>query len=572
MPAGRGLDQVPASAPLVIHVRGVEGSKGRLLALLDKALPDVAPLVKARLDQLHNDGIEGRKLRGLAKDGPLFVVFREMPAPGEEPKVAVLAAVTSYTEFRDNLLKEDERKGLKGNGRGVERAALDNGNSLFFVDRKGYAVVSPNEEVANSFTEKRPGLDGKISKVQAEKLLRADLGLYLSMDAFNKQYAEQVKQAREQVDAFLKQAASSVTEQQKRNMEVARQMLGPVFQAVEDSQGLLVTFELRPAGLAFHAQTELRSDSPSARALAGSRTAAFEHLGQLPTGQLIYTGMQANPALFKAINALAFAASDPGSKEAKPLQSALEQLEKAGPGERVDATSVPLSALQVWQFEDPARAVQAQLRLIRSLGVGGTFQTTMLKEKPTIRTDAETYGDFKLHYARMVWDVDKMAGSGAGAGLPEEARKQMIEATKKFLGSEAHIWLGTDGKVFVQVTAKDWTSAKKLLDDYFQDGQRVGSVTPFREVRKELPARASFLLLADLPRYVGLMVDIFKPMTGGAIRLPPGYPAPGSSQPTYVGAAITLEPRRGSFDFFLSASATREIYDRFVKPFRGAGE
>src|SRR4051794_2974726 len=179
----RGLDQVPATAPLVVYVRGVEGVRDRLLALLEAALPDVAPQAKQRLQEAWKRGLEGRKLRGLAKDGPVFLAFTEMPKPGEQPQVAVIAAVTSYQEFRDNVLKEDERKGLKDNGRGVERTTLANGESIFFVDRKGFAVVTPAEEVANALAGKQPGLDGKVSKAQAARLLRGDLGLYLSMDA-----------------------------------------------------------------------------------------------------------------------------------------------------------------------------------------------------------------------------------------------------------------------------------------------------------------------------------------------------------------------------------------------------
>src|SRR5262249_9553462 len=127
--APAGLDQVPATAPLVLHLRGVEGTKDRLLALLKNALPDVYPMVQAKVDEWFKDGIDGRKLNGLPKDGPIFVAFTELPKPGEEPKVAVILAVTKYAEFRDNVLKEGERKNLKADGAGVEKTTLDNGEA-----------------------------------------------------------------------------------------------------------------------------------------------------------------------------------------------------------------------------------------------------------------------------------------------------------------------------------------------------------------------------------------------------------------------------------------------------------
>src|SRR5262249_23795199 len=78
-PAGKGgLDRVPAGAPLVLHVRGVEGPSDRLRAFLQNALPtlpnaDREELHKAlglrTLDNLLADGVDGRKLRGVHKDG-----------------------------------------------------------------------------------------------------------------------------------------------------------------------------------------------------------------------------------------------------------------------------------------------------------------------------------------------------------------------------------------------------------------------------------------------------------------------------------------------------------------------
>src|SRR4051794_31068193 len=88
------LAAVPASAPLALHRRAVEGTKERIVTLLRNALPERAPLATPALDAWVKDGIDGRKLRGVPKDGPVFVVFPEMPRPGDNPpKIAVLTAV-----------------------------------------------------------------------------------------------------------------------------------------------------------------------------------------------------------------------------------------------------------------------------------------------------------------------------------------------------------------------------------------------------------------------------------------------------------------------------------------------
>ena len=92
------------------------------------------------------NGIAGRKLRGLAKNGPIFVAFLEMPKPTEpEPKIAIIAAVTNYAAFRDNILTDGEKKNLKP-GDGYESTVGDfNGQNLFFVDKKHYVVVTPRK-------------------------------------------------------------------------------------------------------------------------------------------------------------------------------------------------------------------------------------------------------------------------------------------------------------------------------------------------------------------------------------------------------------------------------------------
>src|SRR5262245_22163481 len=55
VPAGTeaaGLAAVPAQAPIVIHLRGVERTKDRLTKMLNAAIPDLGPVAAAQLDQL----------------------------------------------------------------------------------------------------------------------------------------------------------------------------------------------------------------------------------------------------------------------------------------------------------------------------------------------------------------------------------------------------------------------------------------------------------------------------------------------------------------------------------------
>ena len=50
---------VPAGSAVVIHLKGVLGTKDRLLAYLEKAVPDQAAIAKTFIDQAFEDGIDG---------------------------------------------------------------------------------------------------------------------------------------------------------------------------------------------------------------------------------------------------------------------------------------------------------------------------------------------------------------------------------------------------------------------------------------------------------------------------------------------------------------------------------
>jgi hypothetical protein len=570
-PAARsGLEQIPATAPIVVYLRGVEGTRDRLVAMLENALPDQVGRIKTQLDSWIKDGVGGRKLAGLAKNGPIFLVFTEMPKPNEtRPKVAVIAAVTDYKAFRDGLLTEEERKEIKNNGKGVERAQLQD-ETVYFVDRKGYAILTPVEEVAESFTKQQPGLDTRLSKEQAAKLLAADLAGYLSMDTFNKDYAEQIKQFRDAAENGIKQALKETGKADQRLMDLVERVIGGVFQAAEDSQGALLTFEFRPAGLVLHAESEVRPASPTAKALKEARPAPFTELGELPAGRAYYTALKVSKTQLEAIGPLLFSVvNDPDSKDAKAIASAVEDLVKAGPRMRLDAVSLPPSGIQVWKFDDPAKAVQAQLKLFKSLAAGTGLQGGSLKEKPVVKEKAEKFGDMELNSVELVWDLDKMAEqAAAGRPLGEDAKKQVIEGLKGMLGEKLTIWFGTDGKVVLQVSAGDWATASKLLEQFKAGKHTAASAAPFRDARKEMPRETTLLGLVDIVQYAGPMMDMIKPMIG--FPLPPGYPAPAEKGATgFLGLAVTLEPRAGGLDLFISADAVRELYKSFVKPLVG---
>jgi hypothetical protein len=567
------LARVPASAPIVVHLRGVEGTKDRFLALLKKALPEVAPVVELYLDKALKEGeyTDGRKLRGLAKDGPDFFVFTQMPKGDDDDNIAFILAITKYEDFRDNVLKDDERKKLKPEAEGYEWADTESGKPVYFVNKKDYVVVTPSKDVAVSFTKKQKGIDERISKEQAARLLGDDVGVYVSMDAVNKEYADQIKLAKESATEGLKKLAEAAEANQRGAFEFMRKLIDPAFQAVEDSQGIVFTLSFRPGGLALHLETELRTGTPTARAFEGNKLSALKGLDGMPGGKMVYIGMESNKSIMGALSGFVFGAGvDPDGKEGKDAKAALEALLAAGPGARVDAFDIPLQSIQVAQYEDPAKAVEAQLRLIKSLGSGAAFSMGMLKDKPKVTPGAEKYHGIEFTRVELKWDLEKMLeSSGGGAPLSDDAKKQLLEVLKKAMGDGQTTWIGTDrGKLVLQVAAKDWAAAKKLIDGTYSDSGNAGSVAAYRDVRKELPAEANVVALVDVVRYTDLALSLARPVieTMMPLKIPT---APADLAPTYSGGTVTLKSDRASLDGFLSAATVHQIYKTFVQPLMG---
>src|SRR5205807_473962 len=109
------LAQIPADAPIVIQLHGYERVKNRVFTMLKNAIPDLAPVAQRLFDEKLKEMMNGRELKGLAKDGPAFVVFTEVPkiAAGGPPPLAVIVRITNYKDFIKGMLTEDERKELK---------------------------------------------------------------------------------------------------------------------------------------------------------------------------------------------------------------------------------------------------------------------------------------------------------------------------------------------------------------------------------------------------------------------------------------------------------------------------
>lgn len=562
-PSTAALAVVPAQAPIVVHLRGVDRTKERMAAFLKEAVPDVGPIAVAQIDQLLKSGFDGRKLVGLDKDGPIFLAILEMPnfAGGGEPPMAVIARVTGYTAFRDGLLTEDERKGLKKED-GYERADL-NGRETYFIDREGFAAVTTSKDAATMLAKKPAGIDGKMSDDVAKQFLANDLSLYVNLAAVNKEYGDQIKSFRETMEGLLLAAGGA----DKSSLEYIKVFYGGMFQAIEDGRVFLAALDFRPEGMNLHLQFQVGADTKTNKLLQHQRPAGLAAIGSIPGGLMTYTATRLSGDLLKSMAPLLYGTLG-GEGEAKAkMEDAIQKLVAAGSKGSFGGSNMPPAGIQTQDFDDPAKAVSATLELFRAMGEGGTFQNAYIKGKPEIKENTVEHGGFKLNSVHISWDLDKFADAVPGGG---EAAKNAI---KKLLGEEMRIWFGTDGKRLVTVTAKNWDAAAKLLDEYLAGTATLQKEPAYEITRKQLPAETSLLVLADAGRFVQKMGDYMLGLLKASpaplpFNLPEGI-KPVKTKTTYLGFAVTLRPETAGFDMFVPVTGVQEIRKVIMPLFMG---
>jgi hypothetical protein len=572
------LARVPADAPIVIHLRGLEQAPNRLMTLMRNALPaEVVKGIQTTLTKYLHKEFAGRRLRGLPPDGSVFLVLTEVPTLMQErPKAAIILRVDRYAEFRDGLLTEAERKGLKRGPVGYEKTASRD-TPVYFVHRGSYAAVTLDEDVAVQLTKKQPGLDSKLGRQAARQFLEADLAAYVDLPRIFKEGGREIKDKRDVFEKLLFQACQ-FQPGDKVGGEMVRTMTGLLLQAAEDSRSVLGLVYFHPDGLALHGHTRIGPDTKTGALLKTFSPSPLAGLADMPAGQMTYSALKVEPALLKALPSWLYSVST-GSDDGRRriLSQAVGQLTQAGlraryrsSSHRVGNLKLPLDQTEVWLYDDPARAAAVRLQLVKSLKAGDTWEGAWLKEKPKVKARARTYRGLTLHSVRIVWDVDKMVEGQVGTEVPPANRKKMLEAVKELLGTGRKAWFGSTGKALVQVAAPNWDGARRRLDRYLDGRDTIGRQRAFRDSRKHLPAQASVLTLVDVRSYARAMRRFLTIVAEGA---PNGkehespVPEAEKGEASYAGLAVTLEPGRGSLDVWFPAAAMGDYYRTFVAPF-----
>ena len=565
------LTFVPPKAIAVLQVNGLERTQDRIDKFLKIAVPDQADRASRSVRDAIADAFEGRDPKALRADGRILVAISDLEKLPDTATLTFLFPVTSEDEFKKGFLTEAERKSLAKDG-DLETVKLeDRPEPFYLVPLSGYVAASTDKETARQLAKGEIGGIGRqLSRETAAAFLDADLSLYVNVREVNARYGTQLKTYKSLADLFLR--GDAVQGVNKAQMEQLKAVLDATFKVVEDGTAAVVAVQFRPDGLAVKGVAQFGEKSGTNGTLKGHKLASLQQLGTLPVGQVSYFASVLAQGATQSTNPLAgeFTVSDNDEGARKAITGLLREMGAYDRGVTLTAGKVfSPEGMEVIESKDAARIVAGRVRVVQALTKDGSFAHVPLKEKPAVQENAEKLGGFAFHAIKLKFDFEK-AVADLDDGVKEAARNSL----KKVLGGdELGLWLGTDGKLVLQIVARDWSAAKALAQAYL-DGQSLEKSDAYQLTRKQLPADATMLIVLDAAQTVYSLFGMARDSTGAIPGLPLTLPEDGkqpTGKPAYVGMALVLKPEHGFFEVFVPAAAVGRI-QKVLEPLLDKGE
>lgn len=545
---------VAANSMLVVQLNGLERTKDRVTKLLQGIDPEKAKGAGKQIDDTLKEVLEGRDLAGLDGQGRAFVAVGSLAEiANEDGPIAVLLPVKDYKTFREKFLTAGERKSFKKGKGGVDEFEFEpNDLTVYLVDNgAGYVVATPNKDTAEVYAGKYEKLTTKKLSTLADAFLSTDVGLFLNVERVNEEYAGLIAQARAAVPQLFQLFGGQFD---KSQIEMVKAAVDGLFQIIEDATGVVIALDARPEGFALRAETAFTADSESDKVLSAETPSALAGLGNLPKGMTSYAGSKWGKGIGGIQRKMMSEFASDDDKATTAIEKLIE-LVAASDGEVLTMSGPEFASLTASVFKDPSKVADARLAVFQSLDEGAKYSNLVLKTKPKVTKEAQKHAGFTLHSAAIEIDFD------ASAKTPDPTQREAaIEAMKKLMPEKQTIWFGSDGKRLVQVAGKDWDAAKKLLDEFTSPKAKASDDKAFAVTRKQLPAEASYLMLADAVQWLSQLAEYASGL-GGAIPGGPGADLPKfgkvKGDPAYIGVAVSAKKQWVRFDLFVPVAAVK---------------
>ncbi|MCE9531416.1 MAG: hypothetical protein K8T89_09895, partial [Planctomycetes bacterium] len=555
------LGLVPAKAPIVLQVNGLDKARDRMGKLLGNALPDLAPKLIKQIDDKIKELSEGRDLKSIVKDGRVYVVVTDLSSLTENSQLAILLPITGYTEFKNGFLKEDERKSLKKQDDGYDTIKVEGmEDDVCLIERKGYLTLTNSKDAAKAFAKgDDTGLGKALSKETAKTFLDQDASVYVNIKAINKEYGTKIRGFKALLELGLGAGGMGID---KKQAEMVKVLFNSFLQLLDDGEAAVVGFDFRPEGANFKLYAQFSADTDTNIFLKKLKPNSLKEIGALPGGLLMYSATNFDPTLSKTLALLMkeTLADDENEEAKKTIEAAMKELSENGRQYELGASSGLSGGLGIAEYKDGAKAAASLLKMFKAMTKTTTFGNMPFKEKPAITEGAETVGDIKLTKVKFSYDFDK-----AVENVPEATRDATKAAMVKALGDNTTLWIGSSGNRVFSVNGSDANKVKELVESYQKGANPLEKDESFTSTRKQLPADATILIAGDSARFLQELVDMIREFAGGGgiPGLPGGGAIPELKAPkgkaAYFGVAIVLQAEQTSLDFFVPVTAIQQV-------------
>jgi hypothetical protein len=541
-PESSWLKSVPAEADIVVHVRSLNAARDDLSAMIKAMSPSLAEQAVPALEQAVDRFTQEMGKR--AAETPFLALLRAVAPEGAEgPPFAVIVQSDNYQGVLDSLAGEKAQP--KSEGEGVDSFQGRRGETIYATKGPGFVAFGPDRKLVAGIA--RPGentLGGRISPEVAQRLLGGDVGVYVNVAALQERYGEVIDQVRQQFMAALDQAG-----QQAGNaavMDVAKEIYGGAFDAIKVAQDLAAHVDFDASGLNLSGEVTVKPGSKGAEALARAATGDAADLAKLPAGGSFYVYMNVDPAIFSRFQALGTSILYGGGPPSDELKAAMELQKEVGRVESIGVSSGEKGArrLDVMKAANPRKLVEATTAMMKAMKPAQDAPLNFIKDV-SFKPAAQRYRGYDFSEARIVLDLEKLARLQPAPGAADAMRSA-------FGGDTMLTWFGTDGKLVLSVSAKDWDEARGMIDAYLDGKNPVGDVAGFRGTRAKLPDQVTLLGLLSAQGIVRQVTNQLATMLQNPDLKPP---ADLPKEPVMLGGSLAAGKAGYQFQLVVPSAA-----------------
>lgn len=560
---------VHAKSLVVVQFQGFERVKEKATAFVKAAFPKDGEALAKKMNEGIVAALEGRQLKSLTKDGRIYFAVHSFTDIDDNPFVIVVP-VDDPKAFVAGIFPKDKVESREKAQGGYEKIVSD-GETYCIIEKPSQVVIAGNDEIAKLYNGQFETLKTKfLGESAGETFFRSDASLFVHIEEINEQYGEQIKQFRQFFNLIFDQGAlGGAPGMDKRQMELIKQVYGAAFQMLDDGKAVVLAGELTKEGAYLRLHGRFAPDSTSAKFIGQETPSPLATLGDLPKGFTNYTAWAFGPQMAKPFAKIAreIAAGD-GDEAGQAKLDAWSEL-AAGSTLTTSGTNFDRSGVVITQNPSADKTVGAMVAAYQSIREGAVYQNLPIKGKPAVAERDQTHREITFHKVAIKVDYEEAAKK-----LPEEGREAAMKAFKEFMPETTSFWVGAKENRIIQVTAKDWATAKTYLDETFDKKLPSMNDASIRQTREALPADVSFLTMLDVTRTINFVGGYLGPLLGNM----PGFATGGEGRPKlatvkadscYVGLTLTLKGDSFAVTVFAptkAASLVREAVEPLLGP------